>query len=50
MEIVKHNNPDGTFIETVIWEKDGICYSVLKSIWDEQQVEHLTEIIPADEA
>ena len=38
----------------VAWEdENGVGHSMLKSAYDElqaQQVEHLTEIIPADEA
>ena len=42
-------NLDG--VECVIVEnEDGTTWSGLKSAWDEMQVEHLTEIIPADEA
>ena len=40
-------NLDG--VECVIVEnEDGTTWSGLKSAWDEMQVEHLTEIIPAD--
>jgi hypothetical protein len=37
-------------VECVIVENaDGTTWSGLKSAWDEMQVEHLTEIVPADE-
>ena len=34
----------------IVTNEDGTIWSGLKSAWDEMQVEHLTEIIPADEA
>ena len=33
----------------IIEHADGSFTSMLKSIYDEQQVEHLTEIVPANE-
>lgn len=34
----------------IVTNDDGTIWSGLKSAWDEMQVKHLTEIIPADEA
>lgn len=33
----------------IVTNEDGTIWSGLKSAWDEMQVEHLTEIMPADE-
>lgn len=45
------NNPDGTTTEHIIIDRgNGEFISMPKSVYEAQQVEHLTEIIPADEA
>lgn len=33
----------------IVTNEDGTTWSGLKSAWDKMQVEHLTEIVPANE-
>ena len=48
--ITEVTNIDGTITEWVLIDHGNDQFtSVLKSIYDQQQVEHLTEIVPADE-
>lgn len=48
---IESENPDGTISEhALIDHRDGSFTSMLKSFYEAQQVEHLTEIPTPDEA
>ena len=47
---IEIENPDGTTSEHAIIDRgNGEFTSMLKSTYEAQQVEHLTEIVPGDE-